>query len=47
MNTGNYITSDEILFKASAMVGDKDYRVLTKGFYYSLIQQAFEELSLD
>jgi hypothetical protein len=47
MNTGSYITSDDILFKASAMAGDKDYKSLPKGFYYSLIQQAFEELNLD
>lgn len=47
MNTGNYITSDDILFMASAMSGDRDYKVLPKGFYYSLIQKAFEELNLD
>lgn len=47
MNTGSYITADDILFKASAMSGDKDYKDLPKGFYYHLIQQAFEELNLD
>jgi len=47
MNTGNYITSDDILFMVSAMVGDRDHKVLPKGFYYSLIQKAFEDLNMD
>lgn len=47
MNTGSYITSDDILSIAAAMVGDRDYKNLPRGFYYSLIQKAFEELSID
>lgn len=47
MNTGSYITSDDILSVASAMAGDRDYKSLPKGFYYSLIQKAFEELNMD
>ncbi|HHT9135889.1 MAG TPA: hypothetical protein ACFYEK_01450 [Candidatus Wunengus sp. YC60] len=29
------------------MVGDRDYKTLSRGFYYALIQQAFEKLALD
>ena len=47
MNTGNYITPDDILSVASIMSGDKDYKSIPKGFYYSLIQKAFEDLSID
>ena len=47
MNTSSYISPDIILSTASAMVGDREYKVLSKGFYQSLIQQAFEALALD
>lgn len=46
MNTGHYITPDEIIFNAAAMAGDKDFKVMNKGFYISLIQDAFNELSI-
>lgn len=46
MNTGNYITPESILFKASAMAGDREYKILPRGFYMSLIQDAFEELNM-
>lgn len=46
MNTGNYITPEVILFNASAMAGDKDFKAMPKGFYMSLIQDAFEELNM-
>lgn len=47
MNTGQYITPDSILFTAAAMSGDKDFKAVPKGFYLSLIQDAFRELNLD
>lgn len=47
MNTGNFISPDIILFNAAAMAGDKDYRVIPRGFYLALIQEAFEALALD
>lgn len=47
MNTGQYITPDSILFTAAAMAGDKDFKVIPRGFYLSLIQDAFRELNLD
>lgn len=47
MNTGSYITSDDILAIAAPMSGDRDFKAMPRGFYYSLIQKAFEELSLD
>jgi hypothetical protein len=47
MNTSVYISPDEILSVAAAMINDKSYKDLSKGFYYSLIQKAFEELALD
>ena len=46
MNTGNYITPETILFTASAMCGDKDLKAMPRGFYMSLIQDAFEELNM-
>lgn len=47
MNTGTYITSDDILAIAAPMVGDMEFKNIPRGFYYSLIQKAFEELNLD
>jgi hypothetical protein len=47
MNTGNYISPDIILSSAAAMAGDRDYKVLPRGFYHALIQEAFEALALD
>jgi len=46
MNTGHYITPDEIIFNASAMSGDRDYKALPKGVYLSFIQDAFRELNM-
>lgn len=46
MNTGSYITPEVILFNASAMAGDKEYKAMPRGFYMSLIQDAFEELNM-
>lgn len=46
MNTGHYITPDSVLFTAAAMAGDKDFKVIPKGFYLSLIQDAFRELTI-
>jgi hypothetical protein len=47
MNTSEYISPETIIFKAAAMAGDKDYKILPKGFYVSLIQDAFRELNMD
>lgn len=46
MNTGEYCKPSEVLFMASAMAGDRDYKVLPRGFYMSLIQEAFRELNI-
>lgn len=46
MNTGNYITPETIIFNASVNAGDKNYIAFPKGFYMSLIQDAFEELNM-
>lgn len=46
MNTGNYITPETILFNASVNAGDRNYVSYPKGFYMSLIQDAFEELNM-
>ena len=46
MNTGNYITPETILFNASVNAGDKGYSIFPRGFYMSLIQDAFEELNM-
>lgn len=46
MNTGNYITPETILFNASVNSGDRGYLAYPKGFYMSLIQDAFEELNM-
>lgn len=47
MNTGSYISGNIILSKASIMVGDRENNALPTGFYYALIQQAFEKLALN
>lgn len=47
MNTGNYLAPEIVISTAAAMCGDRDYRVLSRGFYMSLIQNAFESLALD
>lgn len=46
MNTSVYITPSEIISKAAAMVGDREFKVLPEGFYNGLIQSAFEELAI-
>ncbi len=46
MNTGNYITPETILFNASVNSGDMGYKAFNKGFYMTLIQDAFEELNM-
>lgn len=46
MNTGNYITPETIIFNASVNAGDRNYESFPKGFYMSLIQDAFEELNM-
>lgn len=46
MNTGEYYKPSEILFMASAMAGDQEYKVIPRGFYMALIQEAFRELNM-
>lgn len=46
MNTGSYIKSDIIVFSAAEMVGDKEFKVISRGTYNALIQEAFETLAL-
>lgn len=47
MNTAAYVKVEDILFTASAMAGDRDYSIVPKGFYLSLISDAFKEFNLD
>jgi hypothetical protein len=47
MNTSVYISPSDILSVATAMVGDRDYKIIPRGFYMSLIQEAFEKLAID
>jgi hypothetical protein len=46
MNTGQYHQPSEVLFMASAMSGDPQYKLVPRGFYMSLIQEAFRELNM-
>lgn len=46
MQTGQYHPPSEILFMASAMCGDKENKFVPRGFYMSLIQEAFRELNM-
>ena len=47
MNTGHYITPDDIIFNAAVFAGDKDYKKIPKGVYVSFIRDAFRELNMD
>jgi hypothetical protein len=47
MNTSVYVKPSDIIFMASAMVGDRERKIMPKGFYFSLIQEAIEGLALD
>jgi hypothetical protein len=47
MNTGSFIKVEDILFKAAAMAGDQEYKVIPKGFYIALISDALKEFELD
>lgn len=47
MQTGKYITVDEIIFKAAGYAGDIEHKIIPKGFYVHLIADAFEELNGD
>lgn len=46
MNTGNFIKSNIIIFSAAQMVGDKEFKVISRGTYDALVQQAFEAFAL-
>jgi len=43
----SFVTSNEILSDVVRIVQDQDYRINSKGYYNSLIQQAIEELAFD
>lgn len=47
MNTSEYISSDSIMFMVTALTGDKNYTILPKGFYLTVIQDALKELNMD
>lgn len=47
MHTGEYIKPEEVLFTASAMAGDAEYKIVPRGFYMAMIQDAFRELNID
>lgn len=47
MDTGTYISPDEILSIVLPSVGDKDMKLYPEGFYHGLIQKAVEALALD
>lgn len=46
MNTGDFIKAEAIIFNSAAMAGDREYKLLPKGFYLSLIMDAFSELNM-
>ena len=43
----NFVTPDEILADALKLVNDSGFKINSKGYYISQIQQALEELSFD
>lgn len=47
MDTGDYIKTNEIIFMAAGMSGDKDIKVIPRGFYISVISDCFKELNID
>lgn len=47
MDTSNFVKVESILSNASAFAGDRTYSVIPKGFYISLISEAFREFNLD
>jgi hypothetical protein len=46
MDSGAFIEPREIRFMAAGMAGDKEFKVIPKGFYTTLIQEAFNELNM-
>lgn len=46
MNTGKYYSPGELLSTIAPMVGDKEIKIIPRGFYMSMIQHAFEDLNL-
>lgn len=46
MDSGVFVTPNEVLFMAAGMAGDKDYKVIPRGFYLALIQEAFNDLNI-
>jgi hypothetical protein len=46
MNTGHYITPSELIFNAAAFAGDTKHEYVPRGFYMSLIRDAFRELNM-
>lgn len=47
MNTGHYITPDEIIFNAAAFSGDREFKFVPKGVYMSFIRDAFRQLNME
>lgn len=46
MDSAAFITPNEVLFVAAAMAGDKDFKAIPRGFYLTLIQEAFNDLNM-
>jgi len=47
MNTSSFVKTEEILFTAAGMAGDRTYDIIPRGFYVSLISDAFREFNID
>jgi hypothetical protein len=47
MTVESYVSINEILSIVTALVDDKDYKSLPRGFYASIVQKAIEELAID
>ncbi len=47
MDTGTYVSPDEILSIVLPSVGDRDMSLYPQGFYHGLIQKALEAVALD
>jgi len=46
MNTGHYVTPQSLIFNAAGNAGDISFDYLPKGFYMSLIRDAFRDLNM-
>jgi hypothetical protein len=46
MDTGAYIEPKEIMMYAAGMAGDTEFKAIPRGFYKTIVQDAFRELNM-